>query len=79
MANYPQVRDLDDAYFRVSRNGKSEVLCFTDLTQAERDEVCRGQDEEWLTALAMRLAEVMRAMGDQLDITGINEDPAEEG
>lgn len=33
---YPIQRNIDSAYFRVSRNGALENVCFTDLTDAEQ-------------------------------------------
>lgn len=40
-------RELDGIYFRVKRNEKYENICFSDLTEIERDEVCKDRPAEW--------------------------------
>lgn len=63
-----QKRDLDAAYFRVERNGHFEDLCFTDLTNQERDRVCQGRSAEWFRGLAYHLADILQAVGEEFDI-----------
>ena len=41
-------RNLDGCYFRVQRDGKWESICFSDLTEEERNGVLEGRNEEWL-------------------------------
>lgn len=39
-------RNLDWVYFRVYRDGKWQNICFSDMTQEERDEVTEGRNAE---------------------------------
>lgn len=41
-------RNLDGCYFRIERDGKWQNICFSDLTQTERERVMDGKDAEWL-------------------------------
>lgn len=66
-------RNLDSCYFRVERNGKWKNICFTDLTQEERDKVLDGRSERWLKSLINYLADRIIAIGEDLDIVGDNE------
>lgn len=63
-------RKLDGYYFRVQRNGKWGSVCFSDLTDEERDEVLKGRDEQWLISMVKGLASTIRKIGDQLDLMG---------
>lgn len=65
---YPEIRELDGVYFRVERDGKWQNICFTDLTEKERDEVLKERTPEWLVSLCRRLADVVRELGDTFDI-----------
>lgn len=62
-------RNLDGVYFRVKRDEKWQNLCFSDLTEEERNEVMNGRDEKWLRSLCNILANTLKNIGDQLDIT----------
>lgn len=68
MGYYPVKRGLDDIFFRVERDGKWQNVCFTDMTVDEQKEVMKGRNEVWLSSLALRLAEVVRDIGDSFDI-----------
>jgi hypothetical protein len=61
-------RNLDGVYFRVERNGKFESVCFSDLTNEEKDKVCEGRSAEWFKNLAFHLAERLKDIGESLDI-----------
>lgn len=61
-------RNLDGVYFRIERDGKYDNICFSDLTQEERDTVCEGRSAEWLKSLANIMADRLRELGDTLDI-----------
>ena len=61
-------RNLDGCYFRVERDGKWMNLCFTDLTDEERDHVLQGKSIEFIKGLAMHLAHRLRQVGDEMDI-----------
>lgn len=63
-------RELDGCYFRIQRNGKWQNICFSDLTEAERDSVMKDRDERWLKSLCGHLADCLREIGDELDIIG---------
>ena len=71
---YPIKRDLDPAYFRVEREGKWESLCFTDLTEKERDGVINGRPESWLRQMVTILAGSLRDLGDRLNVEYVRED-----
>ena len=78
MSNYPKKRNLDGVYFRVSRDDKWYDLCFSDLTEEERKKVMENRSKEWVKALANILANAIRNIGDQLDLTaGFNEENEE--
>ena len=63
-------RNIDGAYFRTQRNGKWENVCFTDLTQEERDKVMDGRSTEWLASMVNYLADQIQEIGDLFDIVG---------
>lgn len=61
-------RELDGAYFRVHRDGKWQSICFSDLTEEEREKVCEGRSAEWFKSLAYHLADTPKEIGEQFDI-----------
>ena len=61
-------RELDGCYFRIQRNGKWQNICFSDLTEIERDSVMKDRDERLLKSLCGHLADCLREIGDELDI-----------
>lgn len=61
-------RELDGCYFRIQRDGKWQSICFSDLTEIERDPVMKDRDERWLKSLCGHLADCLREIGDELDI-----------
>ena len=63
-------RDLDGVYFRIERDGKWQPICFSDLTEEERENVCDGRSAEWLKSLAYHLADYIKEIGEQFDIAG---------
>lgn len=69
MSNYPKKRNLDSVYFRIRRDDKWYDLCFSDLTEEERAKVMEKRTKEWVMALANILANAIRNIGDQLDLT----------
>lgn len=70
-------RNLDGVYFRVQRDGRWQNVCYSDMEQAERDEVARKwaetstPDEQaaWWRSLADTLADQFYYMGEQLGVT----------
>lgn len=67
-------RNLDGVYFRIKRNNKWEDICYSDLTIEEREMVGEGRTLEWWRSLANILADVIREIGDELDIKGVDKD-----
>lgn len=67
-------RNLDGCYFRVKREGKWQNVCFTDLTHEERNKVLEGRSAEWLKSLCVYLADVLRGIGDALDLVREDDD-----
>ena len=63
-------RNLDGIYFRVNRNGYYENICFSDLIEEERDEICTDRPASWYKAVAYHLAERLRTIGDEFEIEG---------
>lgn len=62
-------RNLDGCYFRVERDGKWCNVCFSDLTDEEREKVLAGRNEEWLKSLCCHLADSLRKIGDTFEIS----------
>ena len=67
-------RNLDGVYFRVYRDGKWQNVCFSDMTQEERDEVTEGRGAEWWKSLANHLADMLKEIGDTFNIVRGEED-----
>ena len=65
---YPIKRDLEGIYFRVERNNKWETICFTDLTDDEKNEILKDKNEQWLKSMIVELATDLRNIGDQLNL-----------
>lgn len=61
-------RNLDGIYFRIKRNGKWDNVCFSDLTQDEREEVMKNKDVDWLKSMCIQLARTIRKIGDEFDL-----------
>ena len=67
-SDWPSRRDLDGVYFRVERDGRWLSLCFTDLTEEERERVMGHRSLAWTREMALIMARTLREMGDQLDV-----------
>jgi hypothetical protein len=63
-----EFRNLDGVYFRVHRNGKWQNICFSDLTEEEKDKMLESKNSQWLRNLCKALGSTIRRIGDQLDI-----------
>ena len=61
-------RNLDGCYFRIKRDGIWRNICFSDLTKEERDKMLENRSEEWLKSLCCHLGDVIRHIGDELDL-----------
>lgn len=63
-------RDLDGMYFRIKRNGAYDIVCFSDLSETEMDEVLANRSEEWLKSACKYLGTTIRRIGDELNACG---------
>ena len=54
-------RNLDGYYFRVKRDGKWDNICWSDMTDEERDEQMTNRSEEWLKSLCKGLGNVINS------------------
>jgi hypothetical protein len=63
-------RDLDGVYFRVEREGKWCNICFSDLTEKEREEILYDKDAQFLKRLCFILADTIKEIGEEFDIVG---------
>ena len=61
---------LDGVFFRIKRDQKFENICFSDLTEAEQDEVMKGRNKEWLKSMCKILAKSLRNIGETCGIRG---------
>lgn len=61
-------RDLDGVYFRVKTEDGWDDVCFSDLTEAQQDEMMKNRNEEWLKELCKHLARVLKTIGDEFNI-----------
>lgn len=61
-------RNLDGCYFRVERDGEWCNICFSDLTNEERENVLVNRNIDWLKSLCCHLADRLRTIGDTFDI-----------
>lgn len=68
MKKYPTIHALDGVYFRMARNSEWQNICFSDLTDAEKEEVLCGKSEEWLRSLCKILANCLHDIGEQFNI-----------
>lgn len=64
-------RKLDGCYFRVKRDDEWQSVCFSDLTDDEREVLFEAGERKpavfWKT-LAYHLADRLKEIGDELDI-----------
>lgn len=67
-------RDIDGVYFRVKRGEKWENICFTDMTQEERNFVLEGRNEEWLKSMVLHLANVIESIAEEFDLVRSDEE-----
>lgn len=65
-------RNIDGIYFRVKRDEKWQNICFSDLFEDEMDEILTGKSNLWLCNMCKRLAEVIRRLGNEFEIIGVD-------
>ena len=68
MSKYPTRRNLDGVYFRARRDDGFDAVCWTDLTDEEREEFGKGRPLTWWKSMAEIMTRQLRFIGDQLDI-----------
>ena len=61
-------RNLDGIYFRVERDGKWQILCFSDLTEDEQRKVLKDKSPDFVLQMALNMAARLREIGDQLNL-----------
>lgn len=71
---YPTMRNLDGVYFRVKRDDGFTPVCWTDLTDDERERFGADRPATWWKSLAEHLADRLRYVGDWLDIEFVDKD-----
>lgn len=52
----------------MERDGKWQNICFSDLTREEQKQMLENKSEKWLKSLCFHLADVIKDIGDKLDI-----------
>lgn len=52
----------------MERDGKWQDICFSDLTREEQKLMLKSKNEEWLKSLCFHLADVIKDIGNKLDI-----------
>jgi len=71
-------RNLDGVYFRIkNEDGRWDNICFSDLTDEQKDEMMNGRSEEWLKSLCKHLANVISKIGEQFDLISRYDDEEE--
>lgn len=61
-------RNLDGVYFRVQRDGKWCNVCFSDMTQTERDLFIGDRSADWWKSMACIMGDRLKEIGDTLDL-----------
>ena len=61
-------RHLDGVYFRVKRDNEWQDICFSDLTEEERNKMMENRSVKWLQSLCNILANKLKDIGDQFDL-----------
>ena len=69
-------RNLDGIYFCVQRDGKWQSICYSDMTEDERDGIARMRAEratpeeqaKWWRSVADLLADQLYDMGERLGV-----------
>ena len=60
---YPPEMKMDNNVFEVRRNGKNVSVCFSDLTDSEKDVVMAGKQPFFLRQLCRDLAKALYQYG----------------
>ncbi len=73
-ADIPEVRNLDECYYSVIRDGAPQRICFTDLSEEERFTILYGMPANKAYILAMELSRLVRTIADEFDLCGVEEE-----
>lgn len=65
---YPVIHGLDGVYFRIKRNNKYHDICFSDLTEEEKNNIMNGKTIEWLKTMCVILSNTIHNIGEQFNI-----------
>lgn len=65
---YPVVHGLDGVYFRMKRDNKYYDICFSDLTEEEKNNIMNGKTVEWLKTMCIILSNTIHNIGERFDI-----------
>lgn len=63
MRVYPKKLNMDNCIVKVERNGTFEDVCFSDLTDGEKDVVLHGKQPLFLRQLCRDLAKALYQYG----------------
>ena len=61
-------RNLSGIYLRIERDNNWDNICFEDLEDKEQDRILKNKSIEWITSLAITLADTLNKIGNQFDI-----------
>ena len=61
-------RNLDGIFMRIERGGTWDNVCLSDMTTEERSKALAGKSNPWLLSVIDHLCNVLRSIGDELDI-----------
>jgi len=77
MIDYPVIHGLDGVYFRIKRDEQYHNICFSDLTEEEKNNVMNGRTIEWLKSMCKILSNTIHNIGEQFDIYSTTTDSEE--
>lgn len=76
--DFPKIRNMDGVYFRVNRGDGYEPVCWSDLTDGERERFGEGRPLEWWREMALIMTRQLRLVSDELDLVFL-EDGGDDG
>lgn len=65
---YPIAHGLDGVYFRMKRDDKYYDICFSDLTEEEKNNIMNGKTVEWLKTMCIILSNTIHNIGERFNI-----------
>ena len=65
---YPVIHGLDGVYFRIKRDNEYHDICFSDLTEEEKNNVMNGRTVDWLKSMCTILGDTIHKIGEQFNI-----------